>query len=307
MSKVKTKAENVAVQSSEEDYLLRERNWKDTTFFIVLKQFSRNKMALVGLVLILILILMGLFAPLLAPYSYAAIDPIHANQGPSAAHWFGTDTLGRDMLSRILYGARYSLLIGIGSSLIGVVIGILFGAIAGYFGGIVETLILRICDIIQSIPNILLCVIISQVLGSGVFTTMIALAMYSIPEVVRILRSSLLSLREQEFVEASRAINCSNLRILVSHLLPNSLSPVIVSFSVGVGMKIMNSAGLSFLGLGIQEPMAEWGAMIAAGKGELRYHPHVALIPGLFVALVVLAFNIVGDGLRDSLDPKLRR
>lgn len=300
-------AANAAVLNAEDDKLLRERTWKDTTFFIVLKQFSRNKMALVGLILILVLILMGIFAPLLAPYSYTAVDPIHANQSPSAAHWFGTDGLGRDILSRVLFGARYSLLIGIGSSLIGVVIGIIFGSIAGYFGGVVETLILRICDIIQSIPNILLCVIISQVLGSGIFTTMVALAMYSIPEVVRILRSTMLSLREQEFVEASRAINCSNLRILLSHILPNSLSPVIVSFSVGVGMKIMNSAGLSFLGLGIQEPLAEWGAMIAAGKNQLRYAPHVALIPGLFVALVVLAFNIVGDGLRDSLDPKLRR
>lgn len=300
-------AKNTAVLGEGEGYLLRERTWKDTTFFTVLKQFSRNKMALVGLVLILLLVLMGLFAPLISPYDYRMVDPINADQGPSLAHLFGTDGYGRDVLSRIFWGARCSLGIGVGASVIGVIVGIFFGAIAGYFGGVVETLILRICDIIQSIPNILLCIIVSQMLGPGVFPTMIALAMYSIPEVVRILRSSMLSLREQEFVEASRAINCSNLRILVSHLLPNSLSPVIVSFSVGVGMKIMNSAGLSFLGLGIQEPTAEWGAMIALGKSQLRYHPHEALFPGLFVALVVLAFNIVGDGLRDSLDPKLRR
>lgn len=297
---------NVAVLDAE-DHLLRERNWKDTTFFIVMRQFSRNKMALVGLVIIVLLILIGVLAPVLSPYNYIDVDPLHANQPPSAAHWFGTDAYGRDILSRIMWGARYSLGIGVGSSLIGVIVGILFGSIAGYFGGIVETLILRACDVIQSVPNILLCIIVSQMLGPGVFPTMIALAMYSIPEVVRILRSSMLSLREQEFVEACRAINCSNLRIMVSHILPNSLSPVIVSFSVGVGMKIMNSAGLSFLGLGIQEPMAEWGAMIALGKSQLRYAPHVALFPGLFVALVVLAFNIVGDGLRDSLDPKLRR
>lgn len=297
---------NVAVLDAE-DHLLRERNWKDTTFFIVMRQFSRNKMALVGLIIIVLLILIGVLAPVLSPYNYIDVDPLHANQPPSAAHWFGTDAYGRDILSRIMWGARYSLGIGVGSSLIGVIVGILFGSIAGYFGGIVETLILRVCDVIQSVPNILLCIIVSQMLGPGVFPTMIALAMYSIPEVVRILRSSMLSLREQEFVEACRAINCSNLRIMVSHILPNSLSPVIVSFSVGVGMKIMNSAGLSFLGLGIQEPMAEWGAMIALGKSQLRYAPHVALFPGLFVALVVLAFNIVGDGLRDSLDPKLRR
>ena len=301
-----SKAKKTAVLD-EEEYLLRERTWKDTTFFIVLKQFSRNKMALVGLILILLLILMGVFAPVLSPYDYRIIDPMNANAGPSAAHLFGTDGMGRDILSRIMWGARQSLTIGVGSSVIGVIIGVLFGAIAGYCGGVVETLILRACDVIQSIPNILLCIIVSQVLGSGMFPTMIALAMYSIPEVVRILRSTMLSLREQEFVEACRAINCSNARTLLSHILPNSLSPVIVSFSVGVGMKIMNSAGLSFLGLGIQEPIAEWGAMISAGKDQLRYAPHVTLFPGLFVALVVLAFNIVGDGLRDSLDPKLRR
>lgn len=297
---------NAAVLTDEE-YLLRERTWKDTSFFIVMKQFSRNKMALAGLIILLLMVLMAIFAPVLAPYDYAAIDPIHANQPPSAAHWFGTDIYGRDILSRIIYGARYSLGIGVGSGLLGVVVGIIFGAIAGYFGGVVETLILRACDVIQSIPNILLCIIVSQMLGTGVGPTIIALAMYSVPEVTRILRSSLLSLREQEFVEACRAINCSNLRILLSHLLPNSMSPVIVSFSVGVGMKIMNSAGLSFLGLGIQEPIAEWGAMISAGKSQLRYAPHIALFPGLFVALIVLAFNFVGDGLRDSLDPKLRR
>lgn len=302
-----SKSKNNAAVLDAEDHLLRERNWKDTTFFIVMRQFSRNKMALVGLVIIVLLILIGVLAPVLSPYNYIDVDPLHANQPPSAAHWFGTDAYGRDILSRIMWGARYSLGIGVGSSLIGVIVGILFGSIAGYFGGIVETLILRACDVIQSVPNILLCIIVSQMLGPGVFPTMIALAMYSIPEVVRILRSSMLSLREQEFAEACRAINCSNLRIMVSHILPNSLSPVIVSFSVGVGMKIMNSAGLSFLGLGIQEPMAEWGAMIALGKSQLRYAPHVALFPGLFVALVVLAFNIVGDGLRDSLDPKLRR
>lgn len=298
---------SVNVLDVEDSSLLRERTWKDTTFFIVLKQFSRNKMALTGLVIIFALILMGIVAPIIAPYNYATIDPINANQGPSAEHLFGTDAYGRDILSRIIYGARYSIGIGLGSSLFGVILGIFFGAVSGYFGGRVETVILRACDVIQSIPNILLCILVSQTLGAGLFSTIVALGMYSIPEVARLMRANIMSLREQEFVEAARAINCSNLRTLVSHILPNSLSPIIVSFSVGVGMKIMNSAGLSFLGLGIQEPIAEWGAMIAAGRSVLRYAPHVVLFPGLFVALIVLAFNIVGDGLRDSLDPKLRR
>lgn len=298
---------NTAVAGSKTLSAARERTWKDSSFGSVAVQFARNKAALVGIILIVLLIIMAILAPVLAPYNYTAIDPIHANQGPSAAHWFGTDSFGRDILSRIIFGARASLGIGIGASLIGVIIGIIFGAIAGFFGGIVESLILRICDVIQSIPNILLCILISQLLGQGLFPTMIALAFYSIPEVVRLLRSSMMSLREQEFIEASKAINCSKFRILTVHMLPNSLSSVIVSFSIGVGMKIMNSAGLSFLGLGIQEPMAEWGAMISAGRAAMRNAPHVVLIPGIFVAIVVLAFNIVGDGLRDSLDPKLRR
>ncbi|MDR1573487.1 MAG: ABC transporter permease [Clostridiales Family XIII bacterium] len=295
------------IPNAGEEVLLRERTWKDTTFFTVLKQFSRNRLALSGLILILALALMGILAPLIAPYDYAAINPLNANHAPDAQHWFGTDAYGRDILSRIIWGARYSLAIGIDSSLFGMFIGVIFGAIAGYFGGKTETLILRTCDIIQSIPNMLLCIIISQTLGRGFFPTVVALAFYRIPEIVRILRSCILSLREQEFIEAERAINCSNTRILISHILPNCLSPLIISFSIGIGMKIMNSAGLSFLGLGIQEPIAEWGAMIAAGRSQLRYAPHVVLFPGIFIALVVLAFNIIGDGLRDSLDPKLRR
>jgi peptide/nickel transport system permease protein len=291
----------------QDDGLLRARTWKDTTFVTILKQFSRNKMALFGLILIFALVLLAILAPVLAPYDYKAIDPVHANMAPNAEHIFGTDAYGRDILSRILYGARNSLSVGVFSSLLGAAIGVFFGAIAGYFGGAAETLILRVCDIIQSIPNMLLCIVISQVLGRGFFPTIVALSFASIPELVRILRATMLNLREQEFVEAARAINCSNLRILGSHILPNCLSPIIVSFSIGIGMKIMASAGLSFLGLGIQEPTAEWGAMIAAGRAQLRFAPHVVLFPGLFVALVVLAFNIIGDGLRDSLDPKLRR
>jgi peptide/nickel transport system permease protein len=285
---------------------IREKSWKDSSFFVVMEQFAHNKSAVVGLVIILLLVLMALLAPFLSPYDYAAIDPMNANQKPSAEHWFGTDGYGRDILSRIIYGGRYSLMIGFSSSLFGTLVGVFFGSLAGYFGGWVETVILRFCDIIQSIPNILLCIIVSQTLGAGYFSTVIALSLYSIPELTRLLRATMLNLREQEFVEASKAINSGDLRIMVSHILPNCLAPVIVTFSIGIGMKIMSSAGLSFLGLGIQEPIPEWGAMIAAGRAFLRYHPQLIIFPGIFVALVVLSFNIVGDGLRDALDPKLR-
>ena len=298
---------NSSAAAAVDSGILRKRTWKDKTFFVVMKQFSRNKTAVVGLVLIFVMILIGLLAPVIAPYSPIAINPREANQGISAEHWFGTDQYGRDVLTRVIYGARTSIAIGFGASGLGIVLGIIFGTIAGYFGGAVETVILRICDIIQSIPNTLLCIIVSQTLGNSFGATLVALSLYTIPEVTRILRSTMMSVREQEFIEASRAINCSNLNIMVNHVLPNCLSPVIVSFSVGVGMKIMASAGLSFLGLGIQEPTAEWGAMISAARANMRYAPHAVLFPGLFVALTVLAFNFVGDGLRDALDPKLRQ
>lgn len=283
------------------------RTWKDSNLGGIMCRFAKNKVALVGMIIILFLVIISAAAPLIAPYDYRAIDPLNANLAPCREHWFGTDAQGRDILSRILYGGRYSLMIGVMASLVGVAIGMVFGALAGFFGGWVETLILRICDIIQSIPNILLCICVSQVLGSGFFATCMALSVYSIPGTVRLLRATMMSVREQEFVEAAKAIDCSPVRIMMKHILPNCLAPIIVSFSMSIGMKIMSSAGLSFLGLGIQEPMAEWGAMISAGRKYLRYAPHLVIFPGIFVALVVLSFNLVGDGLRDALDPKLRK
>lgn len=304
MDEVKVISENL---SEKEAYLLRERTWRDKSFFIVVKQFLRNKTALFGLALIIIMILVGILAPVIAPYSPTGINPRNGNLAPSLQHLFGTDQFGRDVFTRVLYGARVSILIGVCSSGFGVILGIIFGAIAGYFGGAVENVLLRICDVIQSIPNTLMCIIICQSLGGGMIPTIFALSIYTIPEVTRIMRSSIITLREQEFIEACRATNCSSLQIMVSHIIPNCLSPVIVSFSVGIGMKIMTSASLSFLGMGIQEPTAEWGAMISSARENMRYAPHAVLFPGLFVALTVLAFNFVGDGLRDSLDPKLRR
>lgn len=304
MDEVKVISENL---SEKEAHLLRERTWRDKSFFIVVKQFLRNKTALFGLALIIIMILVGILAPVIAPYSPTGINPRNGNLAPSLQHLFGTDQFGRDVFTRVLYGARVSILIGVCSSGFGVILGIVFGAIAGYFGGAVENVLLRICDVIQSIPNTLMCIIICQSLGGGMIPTIFALSIYTIPEVTRIMRSSIITLREQEFIEACRATNCSSLQIMVSHIIPNCLSPVIVTFSVGIGMKIMTSASLSFLGMGIQEPTAEWGAMISAARANMRYAPHAVLFPGLFVALTVLAFNFVGDGLRDSLDPKLRR
>lgn len=301
----KNTAMAVSAPSSEE--YIRERTWKDSTFFIVLRQFSRNKVALVGITIILLLIVVAILAPVLAPYDYQAIDPINANQAPSREHFFGTDNLGRDIFSRILYGARYSLSLGIISSCITVCVGVILGSLAGFFGGWVENVILRFCDIIQSIPNMLLCICISQAFGNGFGVTCVALSISQIPNTCRLLRAQMLSVREQEFVEAARMVNCSKLRTMVCHILPNSITPIIVTFSTGIGMRILASSGLSFLGLGIQEPTPEWGAMISAGRTIFRYHPQLVIFPGIFIALTVLSFNLVGDGLRDALDPKLRQ
>lgn len=279
---------------------------KSSTLNIVAKQFARSKTALVGLIIISLLVLMAIFAPLLAPYDYKAVDPLNANMLPCWAHPFGTDTLGRDILSRIIWGARYSLSIGISASVIGTLIGIVLGTIAGYFGGVIENLILRFCDVLESIPRMLLCIIVAQSAGTGFIATVLALAVGIFPGIIRLLRATMLNYRSQEFVEAAKALNCSNARVMFIHVFPNCVAPIIVNFSIGIGMNILTSASLSFLGLGIQEPTPEWGAMIAAGRSYFRYYPHLILFPGIFVALVVLSFNLVGDGLRDALDPKLR-
>lgn len=275
---------------------------------ISLKQnrFFQNKLAAIGTAIILIFIVLTLMAPLICRYSYSQVDPMNACLGPSVDHWLGTDTLGRDIFSRVIYGARYSLSLGVVAELLGLVIGIVFGCLAGYFGGIIDTIILRICDVIQSIPGILLCICISQVLGAGFFPTVIALCFAGIPQVVRLLRANMLTVREQEFVEAAHAINCSDIRIMFRHILPNCLAALIINSSNGIGGKIMSSASLSFLGLGVQEPLPEWGAMLAAGKNFFRYYPHLVIVPGIFIAITILAFNLLGDGLRDALDPKLR-
>lgn len=304
MEETLDKEQAVAESPAEE---IAEYNWKNKSFFIVAKQFAKNKVALVGVVILLCLILMSVLAPVIAPYSYTSVDPVHAREAPTAEHIFGRDVYGRDIFSRILYGGRTSLLIGVGATFFSLTIGIALGITAGYYGGQVDNIIMRICDLAQNLPSILLAICISQALGSGLVPLMIALGVSHASNCARLLRATILNVREQEYIEAARVTNCSRLKIMFKHILPNSLTPVIVVASMGIGQKIMSAASLSFLGLGIQEPIAEWGAMIASGREYLRYAPHMVLIPGIFVALTVLAFNMVGDGLRDALDPKLRR
>ena len=280
---------------------------KSSEFVRVMKQLSYNRMATFGAVILLLEILLTIFAPVIAPYGYNKIDIMSAYQGPSAAHWMGTDDMGRDILSRLLYGGRYSLSMGILAVIISLILGMAVGSIAGYFGGTVDNLIMRFLDIVQSLPGMVLIVVLSTMLGPGYFNTILALAINGIPGYARMLRAQMLKMRENEYIEASQSINCSKVRIIVSHLIPNSFSPLIVSATMGVASTIVSAAGLSFIGLGVQPPTPEWGTMLSSSRQFIRQCPHMVIFPGLAIALTVLSLNLMGDGLRDALDPKLRR
>lgn len=297
-------ASTVAVEAIHDEFYV-EKTWKDNAFFTFCKRYAKRKTAIVGLIIIAILVICAVFAPFIAPYDYAKVDPVNAFKGPSAEHLFGTDSLGRDMLSRLIYGARYSLSISILSEGFGFCCALVIGAIAGYFGGWIDNLILRLCDILQSLPSMLLCIVVSQCLGTGLFATIIALSISGIPTLTRLLRSTMISVRDLEYVEAAKAINVKKPVIMFKHVVSNCLAPILVASTGAVGYKIITSASLSFLGLGIQEPAPEWGAMIAAGKAYFRYYPYLAIVPGVVIAITCLALNLMGDGVRDALDPKL--
>ena len=240
------------------------------------------------------------------PYDYAAMDMTVCFAPPSLAHPFGCDDMGRDIFSRILYGAKYSLSSGILATLIALVIGMAIGSVAGFFGGRVDNFVMRLLDIVQAIPGMVMMVVMSAVLGPGFVNTIIAMAFGSIPGMARMLRAQMLKVRENEFIEAAVSINCSKFRIITSHLLPNCMSPMIVQATMGVAQTITLAAGLSFIGLGVQPPTPEWGAMLAASRQFIRQAPHLVIFPGLAIAVTVLSLNLMGDGLRDALDPKLK-
>lgn len=272
----------------------------------IMRQLSKNKLAMVGLFIFIIEVILAILAPYIAPYEYDAMDMTQMFALPSAQHLFGCDDMGRDIFSRILYGAKYSISIGILAVLLATVIGMFIGAVAGYFGGWVDNLIMRLLDIIQAIPGMLMMIVISAVLGPGYINTIIAMAFGSIPGMARMLRAQMLKERGNEYIEASTSINCSTPRIIISHLIPNCMSPIIVQATMGVAQTITLAAGLSFIGLGIQPPIPEWGAMLSSARQFIRMYPHLVIFPGLAIAVTVLALNLLGDGLRDALDPKLK-
>ncbi len=280
---------------------------KKSEFMRILKQMSYNKLAIFGAVVFIIELVLVILAPIIAPYGYADMDMTAAYQGPSLAHLCGTDDLGRDIFSRLLYGGRYSITMGIFSIGISLTIGIIIGSIAGYFGGQADNIIMRFLDIIQSLPGMLLTIVISAVLGSGYLNTILALSVNGIPGQARMLRAQMLRVRDSEYIEAAESINCSKFRIIVQHLIPNSFSPLIVQATMGVANMIIMAAGLSFIGLGVQPPASEWGAMLSGSRQFIRSSPHMVIFPGLAIAITILALNLMGDGLRDALDPKLKR
>jgi len=279
---------------------------KQSNTLEILKRLFKNKLAVMGLVIFIIYVLVAILAPLLTPYDFAEFNPSGKNQGPSLAHLFGTDDFGRDILTRLFYGTRYSLGLGIGASFIGLFVGVILGCIAGYFGGVAEELIMRFCDLMQAIPSTLLAIVVSMVLGVGYVNTIIAIGIGRIPLNCRMIRAQFLGQRKLEYVEAAHATNCSKLKLIFVHILPNAVSPLIVTTTMGIGGCIMIAAGLSFINLGVQPPTPEWGAMITAGKEFIRLYPYQILLPGIFMAVFVLAVNLLGDGLRDAMDPKLK-
>ncbi len=272
----------------------------------VWRRFRQNRLALIGLVFIVFLILVAIFAPLIAPYDFAEHDYGAYREPPSAEHWFGTDVTGRDVFSRVVYGARISLRVGIIATLMTIVIGLILGALAGYFGGKTDGLIMRVTDVFLAIPYIILAIAIASLFGKSVNSVILVLGLTGWLGLCRIVRASFLSLNRLEYVEAARSLGFGHTRIIFRHMLPNAMQPVIVYGTIEVGTIILAEAALSFLGVGPTDPTPAWGLMVSDAKSTLAVAPHMLFFPGMAIFLTVLAFVFVGDGLRDALDPKLK-
>ena len=266
----------------------------------------KNKVAVVSACVLLLIILLAILAPVISPYKYDEMDLLSKNQGPSIQHLFGTDNMGRDILERVMYGGRYSLSISVIGVIGAILIGMLIGTAAGFFGGTVDNILMRLLDIIQAVPDMILTIAVSAALGSGFDKTILALAIARAPAFARILRVNVLQVRTLEYVEAAEAIGCSKWRRIIRHILPNSWTPLIVSATMQIASMILSLAALSYIGLGISQPLPEWGAMLSAARGFIRDYPYQLIFPGLAIAISVLCLNLLGDGLRDALDPKLK-
>ena len=271
-----------------------------------LRKFRRQRLALAAGFFVALLVLIAIFAPWIVPYDaegYFDYDALNA--GPSAEHWFGVDSLGRDILSRVVMGARISLAAGLLSVTIGAVIGTLMGLLAGYYQGWIERVTMRISDVLLAFPGMLLAIGVVAILGSSMVNVIVAVAVFSIPAFARLVRGNTLALKEMTYVEAVRSLGASDFTIMMRHILPGTVSPIVVYGTMRIGTSIITAASLSFLGMGAQPPTPEWGAMLNEARSDMVVAPHVALFPALAIFFTVLAFNLLGDGLRDALDPKI--
>ena len=277
--------------------------WQD-----VGRRFIRNNKTIIGLVMLAIIVLMCLYGMIFLDYETQVINQDIPNklQTPSLAHLFGTDDLGRDIFNRIVYGARYSLFIGFSATIISLSVGSILGCIAGYFGGKTDNIIMRLTDVFIAIPSTLMAIAVVSALGPNFANLIIAIALGDIPGYARIIRSSVLSIRDNEFVEASVAVGGSSIHIMAQHIFPNTLAALIVQATLGVGYVIIAASGLSYLGLGVMPPAPEWGAMLSEAQAQIRYFPHQVLFPGIAIVVTVLALNLLGDALRDAIDPTLK-
>lgn len=280
---------------------------KNTSLKNIVDVLFKNKAAVVGLFIILFLVFIALFGKLLMPYNPYTGDLSQSLKPPSSVHIFGTDEQGRDILSRIIDGTRISLRVGITSVAIALSIGIVFGSIAGYYGKSVDMIIMRFMDIILAFPSLLLAIAFMSALGKGIDKAVIAISIVTIPEYARIVRGCVLSVKENEYIQAAKVIGNSDFEIIFKHILPNVMSPIIVRATLGISTAILETSALGFLGLGIQPPYAEWGSMLGSGRGYFFNAPYIVWFPGIAITITVLAFNLFGDGLRDALDPKLRK
>jgi glutathione transport system permease protein len=272
------------------------------------RKFKKQHLALVAGGVVLLLVVLAIAAPLIVPYdaeNFFDYDKI--NEGPSLSHWFGVDPLGRDILSRILMGTRISLAAGFSSVAVGAVVGTLLGLIAGYYEGWLDRIIMRICDVLFAFPGILLAIGIVAILGNGMSNVIAAVAIFSIPTFARLVRGNALALKHLTFIEAVRSIGANDRTIILRHILPGTISSVVVYFTMRIGTSIITAASLSFLGMGAQPPTPEWGSMLNEARADMMNAPHIALFPSLAIFVTVLAFNLLGDGLRDALDPKIEQ
>lgn len=276
--------------------------WRDAW-----RAFRKNRTAMLGLAIIVFFVLVAVLAPFIAPYGYKDQELINRLKAPSAEHWFGTDDLGRDMCTRILYGARISLWVGFFAVIGSIIAGTILGILAGFYGKWIDMLISRLFDILLAFPSILLAIAIVAILGPSLQNALYAIAIVNIPTYGRLVRAKVLSLKSEEYITAARAIGMTNTRILLTHILPNSLTPIIVQGTLGIATAIIEAAALGFLGLGAQPPDPEWGKMLSDSRQFIQKAPWTVVFPGLSIMLTVLGFNLMGDGLRDVLDPRMKR